>query len=125
MARRRFSEANWRNDLWFLALCRALLACTTEDELAAFLRDIGTLSELQAWSERLEVARELARGLKYRDITQNTGASTTTVTRVARFLEDGAGGYRQVLRSFNDRGRHHGNRARGEQSAVMRRKLRA
>jgi TrpR-related protein YerC/YecD len=66
--------------------------------MADFLRDIGTLSELQAWSERLEVAKQLARGLSYRQVAAQTGASTTTVTRVARFLESGAGGYRRHLK---------------------------
>jgi TrpR-related protein YerC/YecD len=71
--------------------------------MANFLRDIGTLSELQAWSERLEVAKQLAQGKKYREISANTGASTTTVTRVAKFLENGEGGYRKALNAH----RHH------------------
>lgn len=65
--------------------------------MADFLRDIGTLSELQAWSERLEVAKQLVQGLSYREISKRTSASTTTVTRVARFLENGPGGYRRYL----------------------------
>lgn len=68
-----------------------------------FLRDVATLSELQAWSERLEVARLLAQGLSYRQVAAKTGASTTTVTRVAHFLENGEGGYRKVLKAH----RHH------------------
>lgn len=67
------------------------------------LRDIATLSELQAFSERLEVARLLSQGLSYRKVAAQTGASTTTVTRVAHFLENGEGGYRKVLNTH----RHH------------------
>lgn len=77
--------------------------------MAALLRDIGTLSELQAWSERLEVARLLDSGLPYREIAEKTGASTATVTRVAKFLENGEGGYRSVLKSH-----HHASSRRGE-----------
>ncbi len=66
--------------------------------MANFLRDIGTLSELAAWSERLEVARLLGQGLSYRQVSAKTGASTTTVTRVAHFLENGEGGYRDILK---------------------------
>ena len=66
--------------------------------MAEFLRDVATLSELQAWSERLEVAKQLARGLSYRQVAAHTGASTTTVTRVAKFIENGAGGYRRYLK---------------------------
>ena len=97
--KRRFTEDGWKSDPSFKALCSALKTCRTEEEIASFLRDIGTLSELQAWSERLEVAKQLARGLSYRQVAQNTGASTTTVTRVAWFIENGAGGYRRFLKA--------------------------
>lgn len=82
---------------------QAMLACKSEEEMANFLRDIGTLSELQAWSERFEVAKQLAQGKTYREIAKNTGASTTTVTRDAKFLENGEGGYRSILNAP----RHH------------------
>jgi len=95
--KRRFTEDSYRKEPWFRALCAAILSCQTEEELADFLRDIATLSELQDWSERLEVARQLARGLSYRQVAAATGASTTTVTRVAKFIENGPGGYRKVL----------------------------
>ena len=101
--KRRFTEDSWRKEPWFKALCSALLACKTHEEMANFLRDIGTLSEMQAWSERLEVARLLAQGLSYRQVAAKTGASTTTVTRVAHFLENGEGGYRKILKTH----RHH------------------
>ena len=98
--RQPFGEHNWRTDPGFPALCKALASCRTSQAVADLLRDIGTLSELRAWSERLEVARLLAAGKTYREIAEVTGASTTTVTRVARFLRDGEGGYRQVLRAY-------------------------
>ncbi|HVW67311.1 MAG TPA: YerC/YecD family TrpR-related protein [Candidatus Peribacteraceae bacterium] len=101
--KRRFTEDSWRKEPWFRGLVGAIRACKTEAEIENFLRDIGTLSELQAWSERLEVARLLSRGLSYRQVAAQTDASTTTVTRVAHFLENGEGGYRHVLRSH----RHH------------------
>jgi len=96
---RRFTEQSWRTDPRFAALCSALLACKSQEEVARLLRDIGTLAELQAWSERLEIAKQLARGLSYRQVAENTGASTTTVTRVARFIESGEGGYRKMIRA--------------------------
>jgi TrpR-related protein YerC/YecD len=97
MASQRFTEDSWRTNPRFRAVCAALRSCKTEEELGNLLRDIATLSELQAWGERLEVAKELARGLSYRQVAAATGASTTTVTRVAKFLEDGEGGYRKYL----------------------------
>lgn len=101
--KRRFTEDSWRKEPWFKGLCAALQSCKTEEEMQNFLRDIATLSELQAWSERFEVARLIAQGMSYRKIAELTGASTTTVTRVAHFLENGEGGYRAVLHAH----RHH------------------
>ena len=101
--KRRFTEDAWRKEPWFRSLCTAVRSCKTEEDIANFLRDVGTLSELQAWSERLEVARLLGKGYSYRQVAKETGASTTTVTRVAHFLENGEGGYRQVLKVH----RHH------------------
>jgi TrpR-related protein YerC/YecD len=95
--KRRFSEDTWRSDPAFRGLVAAIRALRSDDDLASFLRDVGTLSELRAWSERLEVARLLTRGYSYRQVARLTGASTTTVTRVAQFLEGGRGGYRKVL----------------------------
>ena len=103
MPKKRFTEDSWRKEPWFRSLCSALVSCETDEEIANFLRDIATLSELQALSERFEVAKQLAQGITYRDIAENTGASTTTVTRVAKFLENGEGGYRKVLNAH----RHH------------------
>ena len=97
--KRRFTEDSWRTDPWFRGLCAALVSCKNEEDAANFLRDVGTLSELQAWSERLEVAKQLARGLSYRQVAKNTGASTTTVTRVAKYIENGEGGYLRFLKA--------------------------
>jgi TrpR-related protein YerC/YecD len=48
-------------------------------------------------AHRWEVARLLEQGLPYLEIAERTGASTTTVTRVAHWLRHGEGGYRQAL----------------------------
>lgn len=103
MGKKRFTEDSWRKEPWLKALVQAMTALKSEEDMGSFLRDIGTLSELQAWGERFEVAKQLAQGITYREIAKNTGASTTTVTRVAKFLENGEGGYRNVLNAH----RHH------------------
>jgi len=80
-------------------LFRAVLALETVDECRRFFKDITTPSELRALSERWHVAVLLDRGeLSYREIHDATGVSTTTITRVARFLGQEANqGYRLVL----------------------------
>lgn len=81
------------------ALITALLSLKTPDEMRAFLDDLCTPSEVRAFAERFKVARLLDEGqLSYREISERTGASTTTVTRVARFLREMPHqGYRRVL----------------------------
>jgi TrpR-related protein YerC/YecD len=48
-------------------------------------------------AHRWQVVRLLERGLPYLEIAERTGASTTTVTRVAHWLRHGEGGYRLAL----------------------------
>jgi TrpR-related protein YerC/YecD len=79
------------------ALFDAILSLETREEAESFFRDLCTLSELEAMAHRWEVARLLERGLPYLEIAERTGASTTTVTRVAHWLRHGEGGYRTVL----------------------------
>ena len=78
-------------------LFEAILSLKTRSELEAFFRDLCTLSELEAMAHRWEVARLLEKGLPYLEIAERTGASTTTVTRVAHWLRHGEDGYRAAL----------------------------
>lgn len=78
-------------------LYRALLKLKSVKECRAFFRDLCTLGELQAFSERFEVARLIDEGVSYREIAKRTGMSTATITRVAQWLKHGEGGYRLVI----------------------------
>ena len=78
-------------------LCRAVAAVRSEGEAGRVLRDLCTLSELEAMAHRWQVAQLLEEGLPYLEISRRTHASTTTVTRVAHWLRHGEGGYRLLL----------------------------
>jgi TrpR-related protein YerC/YecD len=78
-------------------LFEAILGLEDQDEVERFLRDLCTLSELQAMAHRWEVVKLVELGLPYQEISRQTGASTTTVTRVAHWLRYGEGGYRLAL----------------------------
>lgn len=79
------------------ALFHAVLALRTEDEAAAFFRDLCTLRELNDLSHRWAVVRLLDQGHPYRQIAEETGASTATITRINQWLQHGSGGYRLAL----------------------------
>lgn len=87
---------DWRTDDT-AALFRAVLTLETVDEAAQFFRDLCTRKELTDLSHRWAVARLLDQGIPYREISERTGASTATVTRINQWLQHGTGGYRLVL----------------------------
>jgi TrpR-related protein YerC/YecD len=78
-------------------LFRAIVSLRTTDEAARFFRDLCTLSELEALTHRWQAARLVDEGLPYHEVSRQTGASTTTVTRVAQWLRHGEGGYRLAI----------------------------
>ncbi len=67
-----------------------------EQEALAFFTDLCTPAEIEAMRDRWEVVPLLRQGLPYRSINEQTGVSVTTVTRVARSLSLGAGGYNLI-----------------------------
>ena len=84
-------------------LFSALSKLKSQEELSLFLRDLCTPQELKAMADRWIVAQKVANGVTYREISAQTGASTATVTRVARSLSLGEGGYRLLLNKLHHR----------------------
>lgn len=91
----------WKDELTD-QLCRAFLSLRTIDEVYRFLEDVATIGEIRALAQRLEVARLLSEGYTYPQIAQKTGTSTATITRVKKFLEYGADGYKLVLERLKE-----------------------
>lgn len=86
-------------------LFKAILKLKNDKEAAAFFRDLLTISEIEAAGERWQMAKLLwTASLSYKKIAKKIGGSTTTVTRVAHWIENGMGGYKVILkRLFGDR----------------------
>ncbi|MDL2289302.1 YerC/YecD family TrpR-related protein [Clostridia bacterium OttesenSCG-928-F22] len=80
------------------SLFEAILLLQNEEECYAFFEDICTINELQAISQRWEVARLLEQNATYNDIAAKTGASSATISRVNRCLHYGEGGYQTILK---------------------------
>lgn len=77
---------------------KAILSLRTEGEILSFLRDVATLEELNELTNRWNVVLQLKSGKSYRDIAFNMGLSTTTITRIAHWLNHGEGGYKIALK---------------------------
>jgi TrpR-related protein YerC/YecD len=74
-------------------LAAAILSMKSVEECRAFLRDLCTPAELQAMADRWAVVEYLRVGMPYREIHVQTGVSLTTISRVARYVAHGSGGY--------------------------------
>ena len=80
-------------------LYKAIEKLKTHQQVRAFLTDLCTPKEIETLVERWEVAKLLStKKYTYREIASKLGASTTTVTRVARFLfNENNNGYKSIL----------------------------
>jgi len=75
------------------SLCEALLSLRSVDEMRAFLDDLCTPAERESMRDRWSVVPHLLAGEPYWRIHESTAVSITTIGRVARCLDQGAGGY--------------------------------
>ncbi|MHA1575678.1 MAG: YerC/YecD family TrpR-related protein [Alphaproteobacteria bacterium] len=67
----------------------SFLKLKTSNECKNFLKDLCTPREIRDFQDRWKIAQMLKFGDKsYRQIAKETGASVTTIGRVARFLKD-------------------------------------
>ncbi len=78
-------------------LFNAIIKLKNSREAAKFFRDLCTLEELQEMTKRWQAVKMIEKGKLYREISEKTGLSTTTVTRVAYWFKNGEGGYRLIL----------------------------
>ena len=82
-------------------LFRAVLSLNNIDECYAFFEDLCTVSELREMAKRLTAARMLNNNYIYSDISDKTGLSTATISRVNRCLKYGNDGYAEILRRLD------------------------
>ena len=91
-----------RNEQYLSKLYKAVLSLENEDVCDAFFNDVCTIQELESLAQRIEVATLLKKGESYVDINKSTGASTATISRVSKYYNYGAGGYRMVLERMEE-----------------------
>lgn len=75
------------------SLCEALVSLNSVESMQAFLHDLCTPAELEVMIDRWKVVPFLLEKLSYREIHERTAVSITTIGRVARYLNQGSGGY--------------------------------
>ena len=87
------------------SLFEVILSLENIKEAEKFFRDLCTLDEINDMSERWQIAIMLDKNISYREIAKKLRVSTTTVSRVALWLNNGEGGYKLALEKNSF---HHG-----------------
>jgi TrpR-related protein YerC/YecD len=78
-------------------LYQAFVKLQSEQDVCAFLQDLLTPWEIAEFAQSLDIAQRLSQWQTYKDIEKNTGASSTTIARVAKCLTGEVWWYRRVL----------------------------
>jgi TrpR-related protein YerC/YecD len=86
------------------SLISAILALKTSSEARRFLRDLLTEKEIKEFENRWAAAQMLDQSIPYSQIIAQTGLSSTTVARIAKWLNGTVGGYRLALKRL---AKHH------------------
>ena len=84
-------------------LFEAVLCLENKEECYTFFEDVCTINELLSLSQRFEVARMLRQKKTYLEISEKTGASTATISRVNRSLTYGNDGYEMVFTRIGEK----------------------
>ena len=85
------------------SLFDAVLCLQSREECYSFFEDLCTVNELLSLSQRFEVAKMLTDKRTYLDISEKTGASTATISRVNRSLNYGNDGYEMVFARMKEK----------------------
>ena len=75
------------------ALMEAFALINSTEEAQRFFTDLCTPAELEAMADRWQVVPLLQEKIPYRTIHEQTGVSVATITRIARCIQFGSGGY--------------------------------
>lgn len=79
-------------------LLNAILALKNLDEAKRFFRDLLTAPELIEFGSRWWTAQMLAAKVPYTAIQKETGLSSRTIARIAKWLNKGKGGYKLMIK---------------------------
>ena len=87
-----------KTDPQIMQLMQTISSTETPEECLALFEDLCTMKEIRDMAGRLETVFLLSEGKNYHEITEQTGISSATISRVKRCLEYGAGGYERAVK---------------------------
>ncbi len=83
-------------------LFKAILSLDNIDDCYRFFEDLTTVPEIKSLAQRLQVAKMLLQNETYTTISEKTGASTATISRVKNSLYYGVDGYKMVIKNLEE-----------------------
>lgn len=87
-------------------LYQAILELKDVEECENFFRDLCSPVEISSIEQRYAVAKLLTQNTVYLKILEETKASTATISRVNRVLNDGTGVLRETITKLNEKENH-------------------
>jgi TrpR-related protein YerC/YecD len=78
-------------------LFQAILHLENMEECYRFFDDLCTVNELEAFGQRLKVAKMISEGKTYHEIEEITGVSAATISKISKSISYGPGGYKLII----------------------------
>ncbi len=78
-------------------LFEAVLTLESIEECYRFFDDLCTINEVEAFGQRLMVAKMLHEKMTYQEIEKATGISAATISKISKSYLYGPGGYKMVI----------------------------
>lgn len=83
-------------------LFEAILLLKDKEECYRFFDDLCTINEIEAFGQRLEVAKMLQGKMTYQEIEKKTGISAATISKISKSFSFGPGGYEMIIKRLNN-----------------------
>lgn len=83
------------------SLFDAIASLENKEEFYNFFEDLCTVTELKSLAHRFAVAKLLSEGKTYLEVSETTGASTATISRISKCLMFGADGYNTIIKRMD------------------------
>ena len=82
-------------------LFQTILNLQTIEECYEYFEDLCTIKEILDFSQRLDTAILLSKGMSYQKIAEQVSISSATIGRVSRCLNYGSGGYQKAIEKLS------------------------
>ena len=83
-------------------LFEAILKLENKEECYRFFDDLCTVNEIEAFGQRLQVAKMLYKKMTYQEIERETGISAATISKISKSFSFGPGGYEMIIKRLGE-----------------------